>query len=48
MVHPAITIKPNQTIIDDSIRELSAGDFISAFADVSNKVTMRVDGSELT
>lgn len=48
MVHPAITIKPNQTIVDDSIRELSTGDFISAFADIANKVSMRVDGSELT
>jgi hypothetical protein len=43
-----VPVKAKETLIDDTLRVLSTGDFISAFADVATKVAFRVDGSEIT
>lgn len=47
-----ITLKPagqnESVLVDDSIYELLAGDFISGDADVADKVTFRVDGFEVS
>jgi len=47
-VYTVMTVKANQTIQDDALRNLEPGDFISALADVTNKVTIRIDGAEIT
>lgn len=43
-----LTILASETIIDDTLRVLATGDFISALADVASKVSMRADGAEVT
>jgi len=43
-----LSILANETIIDDTLRVLATGDFISALSDAANKVSMRVDGAEVT
>lgn len=43
-----VALDPNETLIDDSILVLEAGDFISAFASVANVIAFRADGFEVT
>lgn len=43
-----LTMNPSETIIDDSVRAMNAGDFIRAVASVTNVVSLRVDGAEIT
>ena len=47
MILNALPIPAGETISEDILRELMAGDFIAAFADVAGQVSIRVDGSEL-
>lgn len=41
-------ILAGETLVDDAIREILAGGFLSAIADVANKISLRVDGAEVT
>ena len=41
-------LKPKETIVDDTRRSLGVGDFIQAKSDAANKVSLRVDGAELS
>jgi len=42
-----ISIASKETLIDDTLRVLLTGDKVSAFADVTGKVSFRTDGSEV-
>jgi hypothetical protein len=44
----AISLNAGETIIDDTRRAMNAGDFIRAVASVTNVVSIRVDGAEIT
>lgn len=44
----AVSLVAGETLIDDSLRNLAAGDFITGFADAATTVSMRVDGAEIT
>lgn len=46
-IYKTIPIAANETIVDDTLRVLLTGDFISAHADVAARVSFRVDGSEV-
>ena len=43
----ATTLLAGETLIDDALRNLATGDFITAFSDAANVLSMRVDGAEL-
>jgi hypothetical protein len=47
-IYDALVLEPGQTYTDDTIRTMMAGDFIQAFADSANLVSLRVDGAEIT
>jgi hypothetical protein len=46
-IYKEIPIAAKETLEDDTLRAMLTGDFISAFADVANKVSFRADGSEV-
>ncbi len=40
-------LKPKETVVDDTRRNMALGDFITAFADAASVVSLRVDGAEI-
>ncbi len=48
MIFNALAIKAGQTIEEDLVRVVLAQGAIVGFADVASKVSIRVDGSEVT
>lgn len=48
MIFNALLIQAGKTLEDDILRVLLTGATIRAFADVANKVAIRIDGSEIS
>lgn len=48
MIFNALPIKAGQTIEEDIVRAILANGALVGFADVASKVSIRVDGSEVT
>ena len=47
-VFKTLPILASETITDIALRVLETGDFFSALADAASKVSIRVDGAEIT